>query len=104
MIVKFESDTFSGFSTVTISEVSESTGLELTKKVLNPEVTPEQVFKAYDLIKLAEVLRDVNKVWNRGNYTLLGKIACIKLVRTLTSMGLKEAKDFVEQSIEHYTY
>jgi len=34
----------------------------------------------------------------------IGKIACIKEVRTQTGMGLKEAKDFVEDRVPQYEF
>ena len=52
---------------------------------------------------LVQLYRDVNCNFTRCNVVLdsygNSKIPCIKAVRQLTGMGLKEAKDFVESEL-----
>jgi ribosomal protein L7/L12 len=77
--------------------------LEIRRTLLATELG----FDVTNEMVLAFLLRDIKDVvpeWQKEAETLMRndqKINAIKLVRASTSMGLKDAKEFVEQKWEH---
>ena len=62
----------------------------------NPEFVEDRKRKARDKALEVRVVRMAKEG--------IGKIACIKEVRTQTGMGLKEAKDFVEDRVPQHVF
>lgn len=107
MIVKVDcSSSYSDENQIVITGVDRNaapeTAANLLRYLLNsPAPAPIQKF---DLSSLEIVIRDLaTSSFGYGAtqlYNRCDKISLIKAVRQLTSMGLKEAKDFVEKAVE----